>query len=305
MAAHSTSRHRIYESVTRKIVDHIQGGPGWFRAPWHVPGDAACKLPTNASTHAEYRGINILTLWIDAQMRGYGSSLWASYQQWQKLGAQVRKGEKGSMVVFYRRIENEASEPEDHDQAPKLRFVVRAAHVFNRQQVDGYGEPGEAPRSFDPIAEVDAFVQAVKATVLHGFARAQYCHGTDAIEMPKPDWFVDSQSSTAQENYYAVLLHELTHWAGAPTRLNRTFGKRFGDEAYAFEELVAELGAAFMCAGFGISNDPRPDHAAYVSTWLEVLNKDPRAIFAAASKAQEAFEYLAYLATKDEAASSA
>jgi len=300
MAVHATSKRNIYQSVTSKILEHIQGGPGWFKAPWHVPGDITGMLPTNASTHAEYRGINILTLWIDAQMRGYGSRLWASYQQWQKLGAQVRKGEKGSVVVFYRRIENEASEPEDHDQASKLRFVVRASHVFNRQQVDGFEEAGDPPRSFDPIAEVDAFVQAVKASVLHGFARAQYCHATDAIEMPDPQWFVDSQTSTARENYYAVLLHELTHWSGAPKRLNRTFGKRFGDEAYAFEELVAELGAAFMCAGFGISNEPRPDHAAYVSSWLQVLREDPQAIFTAASKAQEAFEYLAHLATRTE-----
>jgi antirestriction protein ArdC len=298
------SQISIYERVTNKIIAMIGTGTDRFSAPWHVPGGAT--LPVNAATHAEYRGVNVLSLWIDAQERGYPSSTWASYQQWQKLGAQVRKKERGSLVVFYKRIETEPAEQEDHDTSHKLRFLARAAWVFNAAQVDGYVPDAPQPTSqFQRVSEVEAFVKAVNANIRHGFSVAQYRHDTDIIEMPKPEWFVDSKTSSAAESYYAILLHELTHWVGAPHRLNRTFGKRFGDKAYAFEELVAELGAAFMCAAFGISTEPRPDHAAYVSSWLEVLNRDPKAIFTAASKAQEAFEHLAYLATRNEMPSDA
>ena len=295
----TTDKTNIYQVITAKIVAMIESGHADYKAPWHAPG--AAGLPLNAATHAEYRGANILSLWIDAQLRGYPLAVWASYRQWQGLGAQVRKGEKGSIVVFYKRVETTSPDAEDHDKAGKLKFLARASHVFNAAQVDGY-EPKEMPQpaDFQRMREVEAFVAAVKAKVDHGHSVACYRPGTDTIEMPKPEWFMASATSTAEQSYYAILLHELTHWSGAPHRLNRTFGKRFGDKAYAFEELVAELGAAFMCAAFGISTEPRPDHAGYVSSWLEVLNRDPKAIFTAASKAQEAFEHLAYLATKNE-----
>jgi antirestriction protein ArdC len=236
-----------------------------------------------------------------SQARGYPASLWASYKQWQQLGAQVRKGEHGAMVVFYKRVETESSEPEDHDKDPQLRFFARRSWVFNVAQVDGWEDTvPPSPSGAHPIGEVEAFVQAVNATVCHGYATARYRPRADLIEMPNREWFPGSELGSAEEAYYSVLLHELTHWSGAPHRLNRTFGKRYGDDAYAFEELVAELGAAFMCAAFGISTEPRPDHAGYVSSWLRVLKNDVRAIFTAASKAQEAFEHLAYLATRND-----
>lgn len=292
----------LYQTVTAKIVAMIEAGDNIYKAPWHVPqGQSA--LPANAATHAEYRGVNVLSLWIDAQLKGYPSAMWASYRQWQQLGGQVRKGERGSLVVFYKRVETEPSEPEDHDNSIGLRFVAKRSWVFNAAQVDGCEIP-QAPSTtaFQRLGEVEALVTAVNATIHHGYAMARYRHGTDAIEMPNPEWFVETEAGSAQEGYYAVLLHELTHWTGAPHRLNRTFGKRYGDEAYAFEELVAELGAAFMCAVFGISTEPRADHAGYVASWLKVLQRDPRAIFTAASKAQEAFEHLAHLATKNDTA---
>lgn len=292
------SKTSLYLTVTQKIVAMIETGTGNYKAPWHVP-DGMATHPINAATHAEYRGINILSLWIDALANGYPTQFWASYRQWQQIGAQVRKGERGALVVFYKRIEAGPAETEDHERQGKLRFVARASWVFNAAQVDGY-EPDkrEAVSAFTRIGEVEAFVAALRATIHHGFAVAKYRHDTDSIEMPKPEWFVATPAGTAGEAYYAVLLHELVHWTGAPHRLGRTFGKRFGDQAYAFEELVAELGAAFLCAAFGISTEPRADHAAYVAHWLDVLGRDPKAIFTAASKAQEAFEHLAYLATR-------
>jgi antirestriction protein ArdC len=164
--------------------------------------------------------------------------------------------------------------------------------------VDGFAEPEQPQQSaFARIQEIEAFVGAINATVRHGFSSAQYRRDLDEIQMPHRDWFHTSDHGSAEENYYAVLFHELTHWTGAEKRLNRVFGQRFGDEAYAMEELVAEIGAAFLCSVFGMSAEPRPDHAAYVGSWLKVLRNDNRAIFAAASKAQEAYEHLAYLAT--------
>lgn len=154
-----------------------------------------------------------------------------------------------------------------------------------------------------PNEEVDAFVSATGARVRYGFHKALYRRDLDDIEMPSPAWFTGSPTSSPVQAYYATLLHEVTHWTGARHRLDREFGKRFGDQAYAFEELVAELGAAFLCATFGIANEPRPDHAAYLSSWLKVLEQDTRAIFLAASKAQEAVEYLEHLAADNSSAS--
>ncbi len=296
----SEKKFNVFEAVTTKIVAMIERGFDGrrHRAPWHAPA-AATPFPVNAATHAPYRGINIVSLWVEAQTRGFVSPYWASYRQWQSLGAQVRKGERGSMVVFYRRTETRPFEEEDHDQTRKLHFVARASTVFNASQVDGFapGKP-EPMATFDRILEAEAFVAAVGAIVKHGFAAACYRTREDFIEMPNREWFIPSETATGEESYYAVLLHELTHWVGAPHRLNRVFGKRYGDCAYAMEELVAELGAAFLCSGLGINNEPREDHAMYVASWLKVLNSDSKAIFTAASKAQEAYEHLAYLATK-------
>ena len=293
----SKPRLDLYGEITKRIAAAIQAGPCEFKAPWHIPAGHAA-LPTNALTHADYRGINILNLWIEAQLRGYANNLWASYRQWKELGAQVRRGERGSLVVFYKRTETSPTEPEDPDRSRKLKVFAKASWVFNVSQVDNF-QP-VTPPSVTPIEgcnEVEAFVEALCPIIQHGFVRACYRRDTDTIEMPERGWFLPETGRPPQEAYYAVLLHELTHWSGAPHRLNRRFGQRFGDDAYAMEELVAELGAAFLCAAVGLSTEPRPDHAAYVASWLKVLGRDPKALFFAASRAQEAAEFMTYLAT--------
>jgi antirestriction protein ArdC len=233
-----------------------------------------------------------------ARGRGYASNLWASYRQWRELGAQVRRGERGSLVVFYKRTETAPTEPDDPDRSRRLRVFAKASWVFNLAQVDGYQPPAVPPLTpLEGCHEVEAFVEALCPMIQHGFARACYRRDTDTIEMPERHWFLEEADRPPLEGYYAVLLHELTHWSGAHHRLNRQFGQRFGDEAYAMEELVAELGAAFLCAAVGLSTEPRPDHAAYVASWLKVLGRDPRALFFVAGKAQEAAEFMTYLAT--------
>jgi antirestriction protein ArdC len=286
------SRSNLYQTVTTQILDAIKSGPGSFKMPWHASGNPA-SMPLNASTDASYRGVNVLSLWIAAMRRGYPSGTWASYRQWASLGAQVRKGERGTLIVFYKHL---PQEPGEEDEQAR-RFVLKSSYVFNAAQVEGWTPPGlPAEPSFNPHAQAEAFVEATKARMRYGFHRACYRRDLDDIEMPSPAWFTGSSTSTSLETYYATLLHELTHWTGATHRLRREFGKRYGDNAYAFEELVAELGAAFLCAELGIANEPRTDHAAYLGPWLKVLEQDSRAIFRAASLAQQAVEYLTGLA---------
>ncbi len=290
------SKPSLYATVTAKIVAAVEAGTRQSQRPWHAPG---LSVPHNAATMASYRGVNVLSLWIEALERGYVVNQWASYRQWQALGAQVRKGERGTLVAFYKRLEEAATETED-DTANRLRFVAHASYVFNAQQVDGYTPPHpEPPDPFLAHREAEAFIAAVSARIEHGYASACYRPKPDLIEMPHRGWFVGTDTASPLETYYGVLLHELTHWTGPPHRLGRDMGKRFGDDAYAMEELVAELGAAFACSALGITSEPRPDHAAYVSHWLDVLKRDPKGIFTAAARAQEAYEHLAYLAMRN------
>jgi antirestriction protein ArdC len=292
----SNSKMNVYSAVTQKIISAIEEGTGEYKMPWHVPA-GQLTIPTNALTKAEYRGVNVLGLWLEAVRNHYPSGFWASYKQWKSMGAQVRHGERGALVVFYRRQETQPAEREDHDRSADLRFFARASWVFNAAQVEGFSEPkAEVKNEFARNREAEEFVKSVGAEVNHGFTMACYRPSTDTIEMPHREWFVGTSTSSATESYYATIYHELTHWVGAPHRLNRVFGKRFGDHAYAMEELVAEIGSAFVCAALGITPEPRADHAAYVASWLKILKQDNRAIFTAASKAQEAFEHLAYLA---------
>jgi len=298
----NTNRKDVYQTVTDQIVEAIETGAGEWQMPWHRMGEGLNR-PVNIDTGNAYRGINIVALWAAGQVRGYSSGTWGTYRQWRKAGAQVRKGEKASTVVFYKEFEVEDLNPEIGEHETGKRMFARASSVFNADQVDGYDVALPEPK--DPVqavAEADAFVANTQAVVRHGGARAYYSPGTDTIRMPDKERFLGSETSSATESYYGTLLHELVHWTGIKKRCDREFGKRFGDDAYAVEELVAELGAAFLCADLGIAAEPRPDHAAYIEHWLKVLKADNRAIFAAASKAAQATDFLAELQRHSEAA---
>ncbi len=292
--APSNPRFDVYRAVTDQIVAAIEAGAGRFVMPWHGAAPTLGR-PTNARTGLAYRGVNVVGLWAQGMVRGYPTGWWASFRQWGQLGAQVRRGEHGTTVVFYRHVDTSpAPEPQEPERS---RLVARASHVFNAAQVDGWVPPD--PVELDPvqtIAAADLFVSRTQANIRHGGVRACFRVDEDCIEMPPRDRFAGSPTSSASEAYYATLLHELTHWSGAPHRLDRTFGKRFGDAAYAMEELVAELGAAFLCADLQIANAPRPDHAAYLSAWLTVMKSDRRAIFTAATRARDAVTFLDELA---------
>ena len=264
--------------------------------PWHASG-AAITRPKNISTGNAYRGVNTIALWAAAATGGYAEGLWGTYRQWQDRGAQVRKGEKSSLIIFYKEFERDDEEREDGLTNFDRRFMVKASRVFNVEQVDGYEreEIDVSADPIDPIAAADAFIQGTGATVTEGGDSAFYHRTHDSITMPDRFRFKDTDTSTATESWYSVLLHELTHWTGAESRMAREFGERFGDDAYAMEELVAEIGAAFLCADLGITAEPRPDHAAYIDHWLRIMKGDKKAIFAAASAAAKASDFLASL----------
>jgi antirestriction protein ArdC len=247
-------------------------------------------MPKNAFTKKQYRGVNVPLLWIRQQRDGYASGLWATYKQWQEAGAQVRKGEKGTPIVFWKMID---VEPINDDEEAGQRMFARSSTVFNVAQVGGFEMPSPAPRAEITLKDsCTAFVQATGAVIEHGHAMACYNITHDKIEMPRAEMFKNTKAATAAENYYAILLHELTHWSGAKHRLDRAQNNRYGDQDYAFEELVAELGAAMLCASLGVTPAPRDDHAQYIKNWLKALNGDQRFIFSAASQAQKAADYL-------------
>ena len=288
-------RFDIHQHVTNQIVAAIEAGAGEFRLPWHRAAGSIMR-PVNVASKKPYQGVNVLTLWAAGDAAGYEAGLWGTYKQWGEAGAQVKKGEKASYIVFYKEI-TVASDEANEDESG-TRLFARATPVFAAEQVEGYASPAlpETPlSSVEPIEAAEAFVAATGANIVHGGSRACYVPRTDNIHLPPRDAFLGTATSSAAEAYVSTKLHELTHWSGIESRCNRQFGKRFGDDAYAMEELVAELGAAFLCADLGITDTPRADHAQYLDHWLRVLKADKKAIFTAASKASQAAAFLAGL----------
>lgn len=274
----------LYQTVTDNIIAAMEHAGEW-KMPWH----GGITMPRNVSGR-HYRGINIFSLWLAADAKDYGEGIWATYKQWAELGAQVRKGEKSTTVMFWKSYSKTDDEGTEH-----ARSAARAFSVFNVAQVDGYAPP--AAEVHDRIDAAESFISSVPATVKRG-DRACYIPSKDYIEIPSFDKFHNPEA------YYSTLSHELAHWTGHKSRLDRELNtSRFDNEAYAFEELIAELSAAFLCAQLGVENTPRPDHASYLKSWLKVLNNDKRAIFTAASKAQAATDYLlAFQIAQQEAA---
>ncbi len=286
----ATEKRDVYTRVTSQIINAIEQGVGSWRMPWHTSGRFAFS-PINVTSKKPYRGINTLCLWAAAQSKSYESGEWGTYPQWQERGAQVRRGEKATLVVFWKFASDSAETQEDGEETiPSGRsrlLFSRGYSVFNASQVDGYiPKPQPDIPVIGRIEQADIFFKKVGANVRHGGNQAYYAPASDHIQMPPFQGFVENVS------YYSTLAHEHTHWTAHAGRCNRQLGKRFGDNAYAAEELVAELGAAFSCAHLGLSTEPRPDHAQYINSWLNVLKADKRAIFTAASKAQQAADFL-------------
>ncbi|EZP66668.1 hypothetical protein BV96_04494 [Sphingomonas paucimobilis] len=282
----SAARADVYSRITAEIISAIEAGAGDWRMPWHHDG-AAVTRPENIASSRRYRGVNVLALWIAAQASGYSSGIWGTYRQWQAVGAQVRKGERGTTVVLWKQAVCRADDDHDDGDPRPGRMFARAFTVFNIAQVDGYKpEPATLLPESERIAHAEAFVAALKIPITEGAYDAHYRIDLDQIFMPPFSAFRDAVAQMG------TLLHECAHATGAKHRLDRNFDDRFKRNWLPIEEACAELTASFVLADLGIAHHPRPDHAAYVASWLSALKNDPRAIFTAASKAQQAADWM-------------
>ncbi|ABF54369.1 ArdC family protein [Sphingopyxis alaskensis] len=282
----SAARADVYSRITAEIISAIEAGAGNWRMPWHHDGTAITR-PQNVISRRKYRGVNVLALWIAAEASAYSSGLWGTYRQWASLGAQVRKGERGTTVVFWKQAASRADDDHDDGEAGSGRMFARAFTVFNLAQVDGY-EPALVvvlPEN-ERFTHADAFFDALRIPITYGAYDAHYRIDLDQIFMPPFSAFEDAAHFTG------TLLHEAAHAVGAEHRLDRNFKERFKRDSLAIEEICAELTASFVLADLGIAHHPRPDHAAYVASWLRALKDDARAIFTAASKAQAAADWM-------------
>lgn len=277
----------LREQVTQSILSRIEQGVGQWQAPWRMA--ARRGMPTNHLTGHRYSGINVLLLWLAAEERGCERNEWLTFKQAQELGASVRKGSKGVLCMLYKSVAKPGGdEVEGEADAPKgVVPMLKPFWLFNVADVDGLPKGNAAAAQTVACNEAgEALLVASGATVLHGGNAACYSTAQDLIRIPNKAQF------SRLEDYYATALHELVHWTGAESRLNRSFGKRFGDDAYAFEELVAELGSAFLMADLGMSEATIQGHADYLGHWVKVLAKDKNAIFSAAKHASAAHQYL-------------
>ncbi len=281
----------VYTRVTDKIVADLENGVRTWMKPWNSGNTAGRIMRPLRFNGVAYSGINILMLWAESVIKGFTSPTWMTFRQATELNAHVRKGEKGSLVVYANAItrteENEKGEEEERT-IPYLKGYT----VFNVEQIDGlpgqyYLKPEVTTTPVERIARAEAFFAATKAEIRYRGNSAYYSIDGDYIQMPAIEAFRDAES------FYATLAHESAHWTRHPSRLNRDFGRKsWGDEGYAREELVAELASAFLSADLEITPEVREDHASYIASWLTVLKNDKRAIFSAASHAQKAADYL-------------
>jgi antirestriction protein ArdC len=293
-----TEKQDIYTRITNQIVSHLEKGVRPWVRPWnaeHATGRITRPLRHNGKP---YSGINVLSLWASAMAQNFAAPIWMTFKQASELDAHIRKGEKGSLVVYADSITRKETDEQTGDEIDREIPFLKGYTVFNVEQIDGLPEVyyAKAAPTLDPVARIDhveKFFAALGATIRHGGNRAFYSIAADAIQMLPFESFQDADS------YYATLAHECTHWTGSKARLDRDFGgHRFGSEGYAVEELVAELGAAFLCADLELALETREDHASYIATWLKVLAADNRAVFTAAAHAQRAAEFINSRATE-------
>lgn len=278
------TRANLYEEITAKIVAAIEAGAGEWRMPWHHNGDSTSR-PINVVSRKPYRGVNVVVLWVAAQAAGYATGLWGTYRHWQSVGAQVRRGERATTVVFWKTRGAEPGEDEDENERP--RVFARGYSVFNQAQLDGYVAP-ERPAlpETERVAHPEAFYSNLNITTVYGGSEACYLPSKDTVFMPPFAAFHDAAA------HYSTLYHEGIHATAVKHRCDRDLSARFGSEAYAMEEIIADLGSCGILADLGIAVHPRPDHAAYIASWLTALKNDASAIFTAASKAQQATDWM-------------
>ncbi len=281
----------MYQLVTNQVIEALERGVKPWLCPWERNG--VSSLPFNFHTKSVYSGINIMLLWASASKQGFLSPSWLTYKQAIALGGNVRKGEKGTQIIFYKSWEKENAQGEK-EQIPMMKIYS----VFNADQIDNIDFPQadivEMTNEMDVLPHVEYLLIDTGANITEVGERAFYRPSTDDIVLPLRSLFSESS------NFYATALHELTHWTGHKNRLNRGIKNKFGSKDYAFEELVAELGSAFLMAELSIAGEAQ--HDSYIASWLEKLNNDKRFIFKAASAASKAHQHIMSCSSNQRAA---
>lgn len=276
------SKTNAYEAITDKIIGILEAGKAAGSITWNGQGEAG-RMPYNLKTGDPYSGVNVLSLWIGAESQGYTSPAWLTFKQAIDLGGHVRKGEKSVLGIYFEARERKETNSSGEEETRRVPFV-KTFHVFNLDQVEGIPKP-EPFAIWNPLERAEEVMRNSGASIIEGGTRAFYNPMKDDIRLP------DRERFRSPENFYAVALHELTHWTGHKSRLARDLKNRFGTEAYAMEELVAELGAAFLSAETGVKGKLE-HHASYVESWLKVLKGDKKAIVTAASAASKASRFI-------------
>lgn len=279
------SKKDVYQDVTNRIIAALESGAAPWLKRWDDDRNAPAVLgmPYNAASKSGYNGVNVLLLWIERDERGFSSDGWMTYKQAEKAGGNVKADEKGTQIVFFKRFE--ITETNDDGEAETKRIpLLRYFTVFNMDQIEGI-EAAKPEAMEAHSTDVLELARTVGCNVTHGGNQACYIPAVDRVQMPKPEQFHNA------DHYEATLAHELTHWTGGKKRLDRPMQGRFGSRDYAFEELVAELGAAFICAQYGVVNQELR-HEGYIEHWLGKLNDDKKFIFKASSQARQAVEWL-------------
>jgi antirestriction protein ArdC len=284
------SRPSPAETITAAIIQRLDAGTRRWVRPWT---GASVSRPLRACG-TPYQGINVLWLWMAADAAGHASPFWITYRQSQLLGGQVRKGERGTVAIFYRASQGEQADEGEEGEGSRTRRVLKSFTVFNVCQIDGlparfFPEPRPLPPPTKRDSALESFFAAIPARLRHDGGEAFYSPVLDQVTMPDPGLFRDL------DHYRATLAHELSHWTGHESRLARQLGSRFGSEAYAMEELVAELSSAMLGAELGLPVAHLDHHASYLASWLKVLKADSRAILTVAAKAEEAASLLRQL----------
>lgn len=275
-------RTNAYETITGRIVAILEAGKATGSVTWRGQGETG-RMPYNLKTGQPYGGANVLSLWITAEERSYASPAWLTFKQARDLGGCVRKGEKSTLGIYYDSYEKAERGEAGEEEVRRVKFA-KAFHLFNVEQVDGVERP-DPSGSWNPLEKAEGVVANCGASVVEGGTRAFYNPVKDEIRLP------DRGRFRSPENFYVVGFHELGHWTGNRKRLARDLSHRFGSEAYAMEELVAELASAFLCAETGVDGKLE-HHANYVESWLRVLKKDKRAIVTAAAAAGKAAAFV-------------
>ena len=296
----TTEKQDVYTRITNKIVADLEQGVRTWMRPWNAVNTAGRIMRPLRFNGVPYSGINILMLWAESVTQGFASPTWMTFRQALELNAHVRKGEKGSLVVYANSVTRTEEDDKGEETEREIHYM-KGYTVFNVEQIEGlpeqyYAKPEVTTTQVERIGHAEEFFKATKAEVRYRGNNAYYSIEGDYIQMPAIEAFRDAES------FYATLAHESAHWTKHPSRLDRDFGrKQWGDEGYAREELVAELASAFLCADLGITPEVRDDHSSYIANWLTGLKNDKRAIFSAASHAQKAVDFLHGLSAKPEA----